>query len=315
MLTDSTAQRAYSPHPVRPDELLDGRYRVERLAARGGMGDVYRAFDVRLHRTVALKFLARSLSESEELRERFFREARVLARLDHPNIAPVYSLGEHEGRPFMVMRYVEGRTLEGLVASRGRLDLTEALGIAVQVCDALAYLHGQGFAHFDVKPSNVMIDAAGKCYLLDLGLSGVAGDSAAVGGVVYGSLHYMAPELIRDASLADARADQYSLAATLFESLTGDSPFSCPDDNELLDRVLLAEPPRLSERGAFVPESVEQIMARCLRKRPAERFASVTVLRESLATAMRDALSGSEVLDAAAIRAWLVDGEPQRAPC
>src|SRR5919201_1114662 len=191
-------------------------YRIERVLGRGGMSIVYQAEDLRLRREVALKLLAPELAEDERFRERFLRESRLAASLDHPNVVPVYEAGEAEGLLYIAMRYVAGSDLKARLGAEGALDPERALALVAQVGSALDAAHERGLVHRDVKPSNVLLagrEGREHCYLADFGLSTSASDRSAATDPqqIVGTIDYVAPEQIRGAEV-DGRADVYSLA-------------------------------------------------------------------------------------------------------
>ena len=183
-----------------------GGYRVEELIGRGGMGEVYRAYDGHLDRNVALKILAPRYAEDEGFRERLLRESRIAASLDHPNVVPVYDAGETDAGFYLAMRYVEGGDLRVVLRREGALAPARALEIVSQVAGALDAAHAKGLVHRDVKPSNVLIDERGHCYLADFGLTQSASDRGqATDGSLLGTSDYVAPEQIRGDEVAGAR--------------------------------------------------------------------------------------------------------------
>jgi YVTN family beta-propeller protein len=242
-------------------------YRVEELVGRGGMGVVYRAHDPRLKRSVAIKLLAPELSHDEWFRVRFLAETELAASLEHPNVVPIHDAGESDGQLYLVMRYVEGGTLRDLLDTEAPLEPTRAIDICDQIAAALDAAHARGLVHRDVKPSNVLRDAAGHVYLADFGLTRPLDHTADVGpGLSLGTPTYVAPEAIRGEAV-DGRADQYALACVLHEALIGRPPFAADTDIALLF-AHLEEPPPASD-SPFAPP-----LARGLRKAPDERFAS-----------------------------------------
>src|SRR5438876_6434753 len=202
-------------------------YRIESLLGRGGMGVVYRARDLALERDVALKLLAPELAEDIRFRERFLRESRLAASLDHPAIIPIYDAGEVGGHLYIAMRLVDGTDLKRLLADEGVLAPERAFGLLAQVGDALDAAHERGLVHRDVKPSNVLVDERGHCYLADFGLSRRLAEHGPglTGGRSLGTVDYVAPEQIRGEEL-DGRADLYSLGCLLYECLVGSPPFT-----------------------------------------------------------------------------------------
>src|SRR5438552_3709472 len=223
-----------------------GGYRIESLLGRGGMGVVYRAHELALDRKVALKVLAPELAEDEGFRERFLRESRLAASLDHPAIVPIYDAGEVAGQLYIAMRLVEGTDLKRLLATEGVLGPERALALLEQVGDALDAAHERGLVHRDVKPSNVLVDERGHCYLADFGLSRrLVDQSTGLGGArSLGTVDYVAPEQIRGDEL-DGRADLYSLGCLLFECLAGRPPFGGSSATAIAFAHLEESPPAL----------------------------------------------------------------------
>jgi YVTN family beta-propeller protein len=208
-------------------------YRVESLVARGGMGVVYRAVDLRLERPVALKLIAPELAADEHFRVRFLRESRLAASLDHANVVPIYEAGEHEGQLYLAMRFVEGSDLKTLLPRHGALGPERSLPILAQVAHALDAAHRRALVHRDVKPGNVMIDEDGHAYLTDFGVTKrIGGDTTDTGHMV-GTLDYLAPEQIRGDPI-DGRTDEYALACVLYECLAGLPPFRRETEGEAL---------------------------------------------------------------------------------
>ena len=253
-------------------------YRIEELVGRGGMGAVYRAEEARLGRKVALKVIAADLAEDSRFRERFLRESRIAASLDHPHVVPIYQAGEEDGALFIAMRYVEGTDLAKLLAADGALEPGRAVALLEQVAEALDAAHEQGLVHRDVKPSNILISvAAGKehCYLSDFGLTKRTGSLSGVSapGDVVGTLEYVAPEQITGDDV-DARADLYSLGCVLYECLAGESPFPRATDVALLWAHVHEEPTPPSEARAELPRALDPVLARALAKDPSRRQSS-----------------------------------------
>jgi ABC-type branched-subunit amino acid transport system substrate-binding protein len=243
-------------------------YRIEEEVGRGGMGVVYRAIDTRLERPVALKLVAPELAEDQRFRERFLRESRLAASIDHGNVLPIYEAGEHEGRLFLAMRFVEGTDLKALLARQGTLPVERALAILGRVADALDAAHAKGLVHRDVKPANVLLDERGHPYLSDFGLTKEAGGASTQTGHIVGTLDYLAPEQIRGEEI-DGRTDQYALACLLYECLAGKPPFSRGTEAEVLWAHMQEEPPALRDYPALDP-----ILGRALAKEKDERHPS-----------------------------------------
>ena len=260
-------------------------YRIETLLGRGGMSVVYRAEHLRLGRKVALKLLAPQLAEDERFRERFLRESRIAAALDHPNIVPIYDADEAGGVLFIAMRYVEGIDLRGFLQREGRLEPKRALAFLAQLGSALDAAHAQGLVHRDVKPGNVLL-AGEHCYLADFGLtklvSSVSGLTAT--GQLVGTLDYLAPEQI-SGNPVDRRADLYSLACLLYECLTGAPPFRRESEAALLWAHVQEPPPPLGQADPKL-RPLEPVLARALAKSPEERYQSGAELTEAAEAAL-----------------------------
>jgi eukaryotic-like serine/threonine-protein kinase len=263
-------------------ETLSGRFRIERLLGRGGMSSVWQAYDEELGRPVAIKLLHARRLESADSVDRFEREARTLALLAHPGIVTVIDRGETDGRPFIVCELVDGRDLHERISLEGRLPIAEALAIAVQVAAALAYAHGRGVVHRDVKPHNVLLTADGHAKLTDFGIARVDDAPALTNpGRVLGTGDYVAPEQAQGHPL-DGRADIYSLGALLYHCLTSVPPYRGASFVEIAEQHLRAPVPSVQSRRPEVSEGVEAIVARALAKRPDDRFADVGALQSAL---------------------------------
>jgi serine/threonine protein kinase/glutamine cyclotransferase len=257
------------------------------------MGIVYRAFDARLKRKVALKLVAPELSGDERFRERFLAETEVAASLEHPNVVPIHDAGEIEGQLYLVMRYVEGSDLKALLHNAGALAPARALSICAQLAGALDAAHKRGLVHRDVKPSNVLLDSNEHVYLADFGLARRLAEPGIPTGpaLSLGTPAYAAPEQIQGSEV-DARTDQYSLGCVLYECLTGEAPY--PRDSELA--VLWAhvqeEPPRASERDTQLPEAIDPVLAKAMAKEPDDRYRG----SQELVEAARQALGLRDVV-------------------
>jgi len=260
------------------------------------MGVVYRATAEDLDRVVALKLVAPALSTDTGFRERFIRETRVAASLDHPNVIPVFAAGEEAGRLFFSMRYVEGDDLRTLIRRELRLAPERAASIVAQIGAALDAAHARGIVHRDVKPANVLLAGHDHAYLTDFGLTKRVHSAAAEtrpGGWV-GTLGYVSPEQIRGERV-DARADVYALGCILYHALTGATPYARESDEATLWAHLNDPPPPIGPRAPGAPAAFEEIIARALAKGPDDRFASAGDLgRAALAAAGRAPAPGSE---------------------
>ncbi len=266
--------------PVPAGQLAPGRiiagYRIEGLLGKGGMGSVYRATQLSMNRPVAFKVLASRLAGDPTFVGRFRREARAAGRLHHPNLVTVHDSGEADGLVFFSMELVEGRSLKTVIKERGRLPPDEALRLIRQALEALAYAHGKGVVHRDIKPDNLMVMANGQIKVADLGLSRIeeGGDGAATNlfetsaGSFMGSPHYMAPEQGRDAHSADQRSDLYSVGATLYHLVCGRPPFNGTTAMEVL---IAAQEHPLTWPESPPPAPLRELIARLLEKDPAKR--------------------------------------------
>ena len=264
-------------------------YRIEGVLGRGGMGVVYRATQRRLDRAVALKLIAPAFAQDPAFRERFERESRIAASIEHPNVIPVHEAGEHDGLLFISMRFVDGTDLRALLGSEGRLEAVRATALVAQVAAALDAAHARGLVHRDVKPANVLVAGGDHAYLTDFGLSKHAASAAGLTGTgqFVGTLDYIAPEQL-GGDRVDARADVYALGCVLFETLTGQVPFPRDSDPAKLWAHMNEPPPRPSEVVPGVPERFEAVVTRALEKRPDDRYASAGDLGRAAVAAAQD---------------------------
>jgi hypothetical protein len=254
-------------------------YRIVEQIGRGGMAVVYRARDIRLDRWVALKILAPDLALDQVFRQRFIRESRAAAAVDHPNIIPIFEAGEADGVLFIAMRYVSGQDVRSLIDRVGALPAARAVGIVAQVAAALDAAHACGLVHRDVKPANMLLSdlaeggTADHVYLSDFGVSKQSDSASSLTrtGQLVGTLDYLAPEQV-EGRATDGRADVYALACAAFEMLCGTPPFKRDQSLAVLWAQLSAAPPALTSRRPDLPPAVDQVMARALAKSPADRY-------------------------------------------
>ena len=243
--------------------------------------------DVDLDRPVALKRLAENLSRDEELRRRFLREARLAARLSHPNVVRVFDVGEDDGRPFIAMEYVEGETLADLLARRGPLPVAEAATLGVQICAGLAAAHAAGLVHRDVKPQNLLLGTDGVLKLGDFGIAvGYEGTRLTLAGTVLGTVGYLAPEQARGEEVT-AAADIYAVGAVLYELLTGEPALTAGSLAELGSDGF--HPPDLAARVPNAPPELVAAVTACLSVRPEDRPSSAAALARRLAPVASEA--------------------------
>jgi DNA-binding CsgD family transcriptional regulator len=255
-------------------------FRIEDVVGRGGMGVVYQAVELSLGRPVALKLIAPHLADEEGFRERFVRESRLSASLDHPHIVPVYAAGEADGVPYIAMRFVEGVNLRVEIAAHGPLDPARAVGLVAQVASALDSAHERGLVHRDVKPANILISRHGAgehAYLTDFGVTkrrtSTRTEAGTGTGEWVGTLDYVAPEQLRGEEV-DARADVYSLGCVLYQCLTGQVPFPREAELATLWAHISDPPPSASEIAPEVPAALSAVIRRALAKAPEKRFDS-----------------------------------------
>ena len=266
-----------------------GNYRlIERLGA-GGMGEVWRAEDRKLLRQVAIKILPAQLAADAEWKERFFREARTIAQLNHPNIATIYGIDEHEGQLFIAMELVEGQPLSAMIA-RGPMLPADAVRIAIHAADGLAEAHDKGIIHRDVKPDNILVSKR-AVKVLDFGIAknvgGTADPALTQGGMVMGTPHYMSPEQAMGRAV-DPRTDIFSLGVVLYEMLSGERPFAGQAATEVLLQIVIREPPDISLVAPGITPALAAIVRKSMAKQPSDRFASCEELRAALTACLRD---------------------------
>jgi serine/threonine protein kinase/Tol biopolymer transport system component len=263
-----------------------GPYVIQSLLGAGGMGEVYRARDLRLNREVAIKVLPAVFSRDAERLRRFQQEAQAVAALNHPNILAIHDFGEHEGSPYIVTEFLEGETLRTCLAA-GALPVRKAAELAEQVARGLATAHDKGIVHRDLKPENIFVTRDGRIKILDFGLAklmpeAVTPDGATLAsrtepGVVLGTVGYMSPEQVRG-DPTDSRSDIFSFGAVLYEMLTGKRAFKRDTSAETMTAILREEPLALNDTGWQGPQELQRILARCLEKNVVRRFQSASDL-------------------------------------
>ena len=276
---------------VTPDPLflefqdaIAGRYSLDRELGRGGMGIVYLAREVHLDRSVAIKLRPPERSAQPTLRDRFLREARLAAKLSHPNIIPIHAVEERGEFVFYVMAFVDGETLAQRVGARGPLTSSEGTRVLREVAWALAYAHAQGLVHRDVKPDNILLEGAtGRVLVADFGIAAAFADAGADG--IAGTPEFMSPEQVLGAAL-DARSDLYGFGATAFYAFSGRVPFEGASVTEVLAKQVTEPPPPLASIGVVVPRKLAALVDRCLAKDPAHRPASAQSVGEQLGAAI-----------------------------
>ncbi len=263
-----------------------GKYRLITLLGRGGMGEVWRAYDTAIDRTVAIKILSAATSQDPVFQQRFRREAHAAARLNSPHVIPIHTHGEIDGRLFVDMRLIDGRDLQNVLAD-GPLEPARAVWIIEQVAKALSAAHRVGLMHRDVKPSNILLDEDDYAYLIDFGIARTLGEMGlTTAGDVIGTFHYMAPERF-NADQVDSRSDIYSLTCVLHECLTGRRPFPGDSAEQQLAAHLTTPPPRPTLSNPRLPGAFDTVIATGMAKNPDQRYATAV----KLARAAREAIT------------------------
>lgn len=273
-----------------------GPYRVTAQLGSGGMATVYKAYHAALDRYVAIKVMHQALKEDPNFFARFQREARIVARLEHPHIVPVHDFSEHDGQPYLVMRFVEGETLKARLQS-GRLSLSQVMDIMRPVCQALAYAHVQGVLHRDIKPSNILITNQNEVFLTDFGLAKIAqsGESTLSQDVMVGTPQYISPEQAQGLSDLDVRTDIYSLGVVLYELLVGRVPFQADTPYAVVHDHIFTPLPMPRSLWPDLPEPFERVLLKALAKERGDRYAAVTDLLAALEKAAELAQPAAEL--------------------
>jgi len=267
----------------RLQRVIEGKYRIERLLGKGGMGQVFLAHDLTLEREVAIKVLPPDVAQDDQVVRRFQQEAKTAAKLDHPNIIPIYRVESEGGLNYFVMKYISGTSLEDLLDKKEPVPVPEIQRILWEAACALGHAHQRGVVHRDVKPANIMFDHDGRVMLTDFGISKAL--QAATGftatGMIIGTPHYMAPEQGKGAPV-DGRADQYSLGVVGYRMITAELPFSGDSVHTIIYKHIYEEPPLASTKRPGIPASLTAAISRALAKEPDQRFPTM----EDFATAV-----------------------------
>ncbi len=266
-----------------------GSYRVMEKLGRGGMATVYKAYHANLDRYVALKVLHPAFLEDPNFLARFQREARLVAKLEHPNIVPVYDFADHEEQPYLVMKYIEGETLKAQL-NRGRLNVDEIWKVVEAVGAGLGYAHQQGILHRDIKPSNVIMAKDGTAYLADFGLARIAqsGESTLSSDMIMGTPQYISPEQAKGEKNLDNRTDIYSFGVMLYEMVVGQVPFSADTPFSIIHAHIYSPLPLPHLVNPNVPDEVERVLLKALSKEPEDRYENVEILISSFKKAWDD---------------------------
>ena len=291
-----------------------GKYNLVRELGRGGMGIVYEGLDPLIGRKVALKTIRFDVltrrEEQDEAQQRFMREARSAGILSHPNIVTIYDVGEDHGLTYIAMEFIEGQSLEAMIAGRQQLPLEDIISLIAQIGDALDYAHRNGIVHRDIKPANILVDGEGRPRIVDFGIARIASSSLTQTNTVLGTPYYMSPEQIAGRKV-DHRADLFSLGAILYELLTFEKPFPGDSMTTVIYRIMNEEPPRPRDIVRDLPPGLDSIVAKARAKDPARRFQSGREIADALRSYRSfEGTVHSAAVDPAAAAAALDAGSP-----
>ena len=302
---------------LQPGQAL-GSYRIISQVGKGGMATVYKAYQTSMDRNVAIKVLPRQLAESAEFTARFQQEARIIARLEHPHILPVFDFGESDGVTYFVMRYLEAGTLKTKMEA-GPLSLNEIDRLFTQLADALNYAHGHGIVHRDLKPANALIDGSGNLFLTDFGIAKLlesASPRLTQTDAILGTPAYISPEQAK-AETVNQRSDIYSLGIILYEMVTGSVPFVADTPLAVILKHISDPLPPPSVIKKDIPESIERVILKALAKDPSDRYATAAEFLSAWKRALEEketAPHAPESKSAPASRAGMIDSAPQAVP-
>lgn len=279
-----------------------GSYTIEDKLGQGGMATVYKAYHARLDRHVAIKVLHPAFKEDQSFLRRFTREAQVVARLEHPNIVPVYDFAEHDGYPYLVMRYIDGDTLKDTLA-KGNLSRKEITRIGQAIADGLDYAHGKGVLHRDIKPSNILLTTGGGVYIADFGLARItqAGESTMSQDMIMGTPQYISPEQAKGTQEIDGRTDVYSFGIIVYEMATGQVPFQSDTGYSIIHSQIFDSPPMPSSINDKISPQLESVLLKVLSKDPPDRYATAGEFQIAFKQAVADVPSDISPVGAAVL--------------
>jgi eukaryotic-like serine/threonine-protein kinase len=295
---------------------LNGRYRLDVLIGSGGMSTVYRAFDITLERPVAVKLMHREIASDSDQLERFRREARSVAQLSHPHIVGVIDAGEEDGRPYIVLEYVEGETLKDRIRRMGRLPIDEAIAYAIEIARALGAAHARGIVHRDIKPQNVLVDEEGSAKVTDFGIArSLDDDGLTADGRVLGTTDYVSPEQALGHDV-NGQSDIYSLGVVLFEMLTGDVPFHGENQVSVAMKHVREDMPDVKQVRPQVSAALAAVLDRMTEKDLADRHPDAAAVVADLedALALEASRTGTSTGEATAVLRTLPAAKQRRLP-
>jgi serine/threonine protein kinase len=270
------------------DTLFDGRYRIVRKLGAGGMADVYLAEDQELGRRVAIKILNGRHANDDQFIERFRREAKNAAALNHPNIVSIYDRGEAEDTYYIAMEFLDGRSLKELIVGHGQAPIKVAVEYARQILSALRFAHRHGIVHRDIKPHNVLVDREGRVKVTDFGIARAGASQMTETGSIVGTAQYLSPEQAKGGEV-DQRSDLYSLGIVLYELLTGKTPFEGDTPVEIAMKHLSTAPQPPSKLRPDIPRDLDMVVLRALAKDPDDRYQSADEMEADLERVSRGA--------------------------
>jgi tetratricopeptide (TPR) repeat protein/predicted Ser/Thr protein kinase len=268
-----------------------GKYQIQKVLGRGGMGTVYEAIDPLINRKVAVKTMIQGLAESADLRARFLREAQAAGGLQHRNIVTVYDLGEDKGQPYIAMEFIEGTDIEKVVQNREPLTIEWKLDVLRQICEGLGYAHRNGIVHRDIKPANIRVTQGGEVKIMDFGIAHLQSSTMTKSGLVLGTVHYMAPEQI-EGQKVDHRADIFSVGAIAYELIAYRKPFDGESLTAVMFRIMNERPDPKPLQSPYSP-ALDAIVMKALERDPAKRYQSLDDMQSDIEAILRE--SGTRV--------------------